>query len=79
MSPKKVGKNMLNQTLAYKPFRTTRPFYDRATRAEYRLKINLLTGDEQPQIFRTSSKIWHDCEWKDIPLHIQLKLLGLVR
>ena len=77
--PEKVGKIMLNQTISYKPFRTTRPYYDRATRAEYRLKINLLTGDEQPQIFRTSSKIWHDCEWKDIPLHIQLKLLGLVK
>lgn len=70
---------MINQTLSLKPFKTTRPFYDSATRSEYRLKINLVENDEQPQIFRVSSKKWHDCEWKDIPLHIQLKLLRLVK
>lgn len=70
---------MLNQTLSLKPFKTTRPFYDERTRTEYRLKIDLITGEEQPQIFRVSSRKWNNCEWKDIPLHIQLKMLRLCR
>ena len=70
---------MINQTLSLKPFKTTCPFYDYGTHSEYRLKIDLITGEEQPQVFRVSSKKWHDCEWKDIPLHIQLKLLRLCR
>lgn len=70
---------MLNQTINFKPFKTTRPFYDKANRTEYRLKINLLTDEEQPQKFCINSKKWDNCEWKDIPLHIQLKILGLVR
>ena len=70
---------MLNQTLAYNSFKVSRPFYDQKNRAEYRVKCNLLTGEEQPQVFHTTNKKWHDCQWKDIPLHIQLKLLGLVR
>ena len=70
---------MLNQSLTINPYRITRPYYDRATKAEYRVKTNLITGEEHPQIFRTSSKVWHDCQWNDIPLHIQLKLLRLVK
>ena len=70
---------MINQSLTINPYRITRPYYDMATKAEYRVKTNLLTGEEQPQVFKTSSKSWHDCEWKDIPLHIQLKLLRLVK
>ena len=70
---------MINQALSINPYRITRPYCDMATKAEYRVKINLITGEEQPQIFRTSSKVWHDCEWNDIPLHIQLKLLRLVK
>lgn len=70
---------MVNNALSINPYKITRPYYDKATCAEYRVKINLITDEEQPQIFRASSKIWHDCEWNDIPLHIQLKLLRLVR
>lgn len=70
---------MLNQSLTINPYRITRPYYDRENRAEYRVKTNLLTGEEQPQIFKTSSKTWQNCEWNDIPLHIQLKLLRLVK
>lgn len=69
---------MVNQSLSINPYRITRPYYDRENRAEYRVKTNLLTGEEQPQVFKTSSKIWQNCEWNDIPLHIQLKLLRLV-
>ena len=79
VSPQRKGDNMVNQALSINPYRITRPYYDRENRAEYRVKTNLLTGEEQPQIFKTSSKIWHDCEWNDIPLHIQLKLLRLVK
>ena len=70
---------MLNQALSINPYRITRPYYDRATKSEYRVKTNLLTGEEQPQIFKTSSKRWENCKWNDIPLHIQLKLLRLVK
>lgn len=70
---------MVNQALTINQYKTTRPYYDRENRAEYRVKTNLITGEEQPQIFRTTDKKWHDCNWNTIPLHIQLKLLRLVR
>lgn len=79
VSPQRKGDNMVNQALTINPYRITRPYYDTATKAEYRVKTNLITGEEQPQIFKTSSKVWHDCEWNNIPLHIQLKLLRLVK
>lgn len=70
---------MVNQALSINQYCITRPYYDGADKAEYRVKINLITDEEQPQVFKTSSKIWQNCEWNDIPLHIQLKLLRLVK
>ena len=35
---------MVNQALTINPYRITRPYYDTATKAEYRVKTNLITS-----------------------------------